>query len=538
MDGIGVKFPVLEKGMLIGNRYRIIRTIGQGGMGVVYAVEDTRLEGMLRAMKVTAAREGQGAFSEEANTLMRLRHPYLPLITDYFPPDSGSGVEMLVMDYIDGDTISAMMSQSLAAFTFPEIIHIGLGLCSALNYLHTLPSAIIHRDLKPSNVMIDRKGQVKLIDFGISRRYKEGKLHDTVKLGTAGFAAPEQQQGKQSDARTDIYGLGALLYFIGSNGSVLSQQWTNTGKAPLLNQLSKHIPASFRTLLERMLQPLPDYRYQSMKEVEQALRAFSNHAQVTIDEPKRWDNHMDLIKPPLVSVLSLSPGAGATMLSITLAIMLGRKGHTVTAAEYYNVPPEWLELLPSKSKKDQLEDEGITSFTERFIRRKSHDNCINWLTVNSHCLEGNKQDERLFDQKLRQFGSAVNIIDFSSQWQDSHAMYWLRQSKHIIVIADPFISRWQVGQLQKLKKIQEEVRVKGGAFHWVANKDVRFSGRREWLSLFPERPLAAVPLLPQDAVLNALWGSKWVTDNAVLDYRISRALLPVYELITQNLKSI
>nr|WP_269669497.1 serine/threonine-protein kinase [Paenibacillus sp. GSMTC-2017] len=528
--------PYLEKGKLVGGRYRILRILGQGGMGIVYAVEDLRLDGMLRAMKVTVTKEGKGVFSEEANTLMRLRNPYLPLITDYFPPDSETGIEMLVMDYIEGDTIAAMMSRTFGGFTFPELIHIGLGLCSALNYLHSLPSAIIHRDLKPSNVMIDRKGHVKLIDFGISRRYKEGQLNDTMKLGTKGFAAPEQQQGKQSDVRTDIYGLGALLYYIASNGTVVPQHQTLIGKSPAINQLPHQIPASFRAVLDRMVQQLPEHRYQSMREVELELRAFSTQAPLT-EEPRSWNTYTSQTKSPLVSVISLSPGAGATMLSITLALMLGRKGFSVTAAEYYNVPPEWLEILPSKSKREASEEEGITSFTERFIRRKEARNCINWLTINSHSLSDRQQDKQLFEQKLQQHGSAINIIDFSSQWMDTNAMQWLKESKHVVVIADPFISRWQVSQLQQLKKLQEELRISGGELHWIANKDVRFSGRREWLSLFPDRPIAAVPLLPQDAMLNALWSSKWVTDNTVLDYRLSRALLPVFELITHNICS-
>ncbi|MFD0587053.1 protein kinase [Paenibacillus sp. GCM10027627] len=527
----------IEKGSIIGGRYKVIRTLGQGGMGVVYAVEDLKLEGTLRAMKVTEAKWGEGAYSEESTTLMKLSHPYLPLITDYFTADHQGGKEALVMDYVEGDTIGSMLAHSMAGFTFSEMLHIGLQLCSALSYLHTLPSPIIHRDVKPSNVMIDRKGHAKLIDFGISRKFKEGQSSDTVRLGTKGFAAPEQLSGRQTDARTDIYGLGALLYCMASNGTGFSELLDPAIRKSSILPLPKHVPRSFGMVLERMIQPKPEHRYQTMKEVEQALLAFVSQAPLLEDEPKRWDIHMNQTKPPLVSVVSLSPGSGATLLSITLAMMMGRRDCSVTAAEYYGASPEWIELLPSKSKKEASEDDGIISFTDRFVRRRDGSSGINWLAVNSHNFSERLQDERIFEQKLRDYGSDVNVIDFSSRWQDPHAMYWLNESRHVVVVGDPFIAKWQVGHVQKLVKLGKELKSKGNHLHWIANKDVRFRGRREWLSLFPDNPLCAVPLLPQDAVLNALWSSKWITDNTVLDYRVSRALMPLCELILSDLGS-
>ncbi|RJE90181.1 serine/threonine protein kinase [Paenibacillus sp. 1011MAR3C5] len=525
---------LLKNGTIVEERYRVIRVIGQGGMGIVYAVEDLKLEGTVRAMKITSSSIGSGIYSEEAHTLMKLSHPYLPLITDYFPPQEGGGREVLIMDYVDGNTIASMLNQSMSGFTFPELIHIGLQLCSALVYLHSRPSAIIHRDLKPSNVMIDRKGNIKLIDFGISRRYKEGQHGDTVKLGTLGFAAPEQRDGRQSDARTDIYGLGALLYYIASNG-VRTYDGDSGGYRSIIPHLPKDFPASFGTVLERMLQPTPAHRYQSMLDVEQALKAFSSQAVLSDDAPKRWDMHMNRIKPALVSVISMSPGAGATMLSITLSTMLGRRGCSVTAAEYYGVQPEWIELLPARSKRDSIDENGLISYKELYNRRKKDSNAIHWCVVPSHQLSQNGQDSRLFEQKLRQFGSDMNIIDFSSKWHEPDALYWLMESMHVIAVGDPFIAKWQVDHVQRLIELDEKLKDSGGTLHWVANKDVRFRARTEWLSLFPSRPVCTIPLLPQDAVLNALWSNKWMTENTVLDYRLGKALTPLCDRLTRHL---
>ncbi|WP_165867545.1 serine/threonine protein kinase [Paenibacillus pinisoli] len=524
----------LKNGTIVEERYRVIRVIGQGGMGVVYAVEDMKLEGTVRAMKVTSGSIEQGIYSAEAHTLMKLSHPYLPLITDYFPPRNGSGREVLIMDYIDGDTIAGMLNQSMSGFTFPELVHIGLQLCSALIYLHTRPSAIIHRDLKPSNVMIDRKGNIKLIDFGISRKYKEGQHGDTVKLGTLGFAAPEQRDGRQSDARTDIYGLGALLFYIASNG-VRTYDGESGHYRSILAQLPKDYPASFGTVLERMLHPMPMHRYQTMQDVEQALKAFSSQAVLPDDGPKRWDMHMNQLKPALVSVISMSPGAGATMLSITLSMLLGRRGCTVTAAEYYGVQPEWIELLPARSKKDPSDESGMIRYTEFYNRRKKDSNPVHWCVVPSHHLSQNGHDSRLFEQKLRQFGSEINIMDFSSKWHEPDALYWLMESTHVIAVGDPFIAKWQVDHVQRLIELGEKLKGTGGMLHWVANKDVRFRARPEWLSLFPDSPICTVPLLPQDAVLNALWSNKWMTENTVLDYRLSKAMSPLCDKLTRHI---
>lgn len=534
MGTLDAALPEWKQGMIVGGRYRITRVVGQGGMGVVYAVQDLKLGGTLRAMKVTFARSGLSAYSDEAHTLMNLSHPNLPLITDYFPPESNQGLEALIMEYIEGDTVAGIMAKSPGGITFSELLHIGLQLCSALRYLHSQPSAIIHRDLKPSNVMIDREGHVKLIDFGISRRFKEGQAFDTVKLGTIGFAAPEQQAGKQSDIRTDIYGLGALLYYMATKGTGVVDGTSRDGRRMPVLRMPKDIPSSFGFVLERMVQALPEHRYQTMMEVELALRSFDTQVRLTDEEPMRWETQKEGGKPPIVSVLSVSPGAGATFLAITTAIMLGRKGIPVTAAEYYGVLPEWVELLPG-SKKDANEDVLRPGIPDRFVHRRKGKN-VNWLALRSDDASDREQDARMFQQQLQQNSHAVTIIDFSSSWHDQHAMFWLKQSQLVIAVGDPFIAKWQVGHLQKLIQLGEELKVRGGSLLFAANKDVRFRGRREWLELFPEQPLTAVPLLPQDAVLNMLWSGKWVTDNTVLDYRLSRAISKICDRITDRQK--
>ena len=245
-----------EPAEVLADRYRIIGTIGKGGMGIVYAVADLKLDGRLMAAKVTAsAPDGSNRYSMEAYMLMKLRHPNLPLIADYIRLDS-IGCEVLVMEYIEGHTLSEYLAESAGGVPFPLLVSVGLQLCSALYYLHTQTPMIIHRDLKPSNVIIDSKGHARLIDFGISRHYKSGQAQDTTLLGTWGFAAPEQEGGGQSDERTDIYGLGsaALLYRKRRGGLRQRSPQQNT---PEQTAAGAYSPPAFAAVLDQMLQPEP-----------------------------------------------------------------------------------------------------------------------------------------------------------------------------------------------------------------------------------------------------------------------------------------
>lgn len=504
----------LKTGQVIGGRYRIARMIGRGGMGVVYAVEDLKLKGALRAMKAApAATDGTGRHSEEADTLMKLRHPCLPILVDYFPQQAG-GAEIMVMDYFEGETVETVLRSTPSGFSLRQIVHIGLQLCSALTYLHSRPLPIIHRDLKPSNVMIDAKGRIKLIDFGISRRYKEGKLQDTARLGTLGFSAPEQYGGRQTDARTDIYGLGALLYYMASGGRPLERQegkHSTPGSEACLS-LPNRFPYEFRRVLERMLQHRPEHRYQTMAEAEEDLKQFAAEELRKDSGGIGWEQHLLRTGPTVVSVLSLSGGAGATLLAITIAVLLGRQGYSVTAAEYDGLQPEWSRLLPD-------------------ARSGVRNDRVRWVPLHSERLPDDHMSEETMVHRLPSHPGDIQIIDVSGLWQEPQAMHWLKQSRHVFAVADPFMAKWQMSVLLKLQALSRELHDHGGSLHWIANKDVRFDGRGEWLSAFPEQPAAAVPLLPQADMLNAIWGSRWLTDHKRMDGRLSAALKPIISII-------
>lgn len=204
---------------VVGGRYRIVNKRAQGGMAAVYEAVDLRISGKRWAVKemshaqITSPLERQqaiDAFKQEASMLSNLSHPNLPKVVDYFTEGNR---EFLVMEFIDGRSLLEMLAErSNRPFGEEEIVNWALDLCDVLDYLHQ--QNIVFRDLKPSNIMIDRASTVKLIDFGIVRFFKPGKATDTTKFGTIGYAPPEQYGQGQTDARSDIYALGATMHHL------------------------------------------------------------------------------------------------------------------------------------------------------------------------------------------------------------------------------------------------------------------------------------------------------------------------------------
>jgi eukaryotic-like serine/threonine-protein kinase len=172
----------LQIGTTLANRYQIISRIGEGGMGAVFLANDLKLIGKQWAIKESLfhSHQNQG-FADEAAILVKLDHPFLPKIIDFFPPD-GKGYSYLITDYVKGQTLQRLFEAS-KSISLDLVIRYAKQLCQVFDYLHHYkPRAIIYRDLKPSNVMIDEQNNVRLIDFGIARNYTTERNSDTVQL--------------------------------------------------------------------------------------------------------------------------------------------------------------------------------------------------------------------------------------------------------------------------------------------------------------------------------------------------------------------
>lgn len=209
----------LSPDTLLDNRYLIVKVLGRGGMGAVYQAKDRRLNNAYVAIKemstnaiVSDLEAATTAFKQEARILQGLKHPALPRISDLFA--QGEDRWYLVMDYIEGETLEAI-AKKRGPISEAEVLDWAKQLCEILDYLHNQIPPVIFRDLKPSNIMLTSRGEIKLIDFGIARHFKHGLSSDTIAYGSIGFSAPEQYgDGRQTDARSDIYSLGATLHYL------------------------------------------------------------------------------------------------------------------------------------------------------------------------------------------------------------------------------------------------------------------------------------------------------------------------------------
>jgi hypothetical protein len=265
----------LAIGTVLKNQYRIVRLVGGGGMAWVYQVEELpQGSGKLWALKELRPQTQDKAeratarrlFEQEAQLLRGLEHVNIPRIADFFEE---KGRACLVMEFIWGESLEKRLEAANAPLLETDVLTWAVQLCDALEYLHGLQPPIIFRDLKPSNVMITNTGLVKLIDFGIARTYKVGKKRDTVAMGSENYAAPEQWGKGQTDARSDVYALGATMYHLLGNMAP-TPAFLPSEPLPLGNYntaLSKKTIA----LVERAMDRERKRRYQSAREMRLAL---------------------------------------------------------------------------------------------------------------------------------------------------------------------------------------------------------------------------------------------------------------------------
>src|SRR5881227_2370976 len=210
---------MLTEGTILQGRYRIVRQLGQGGMGAVYEAVDERLDTTV-ALKETLFTDERlrKQFEREARLLARLHHQALPRVSDHFAEVDG---QFLVMQYIPGEDLFEMQSQRHGPFPQEDVLRWADQLCDALDYLHTQDPQIIHRDIKPQNLKLTTRGQVVLLDFGLAKG-SAGQLTAVTTSAsifgyTPNYAPLEQVQGMGTDSRSDLYALGATLYHLVTN---------------------------------------------------------------------------------------------------------------------------------------------------------------------------------------------------------------------------------------------------------------------------------------------------------------------------------
>jgi len=243
-------------------------------MGAVYRAQDLRF----KVEKIVAVKEmiNQATdpdiqativegFEREANILATISHPAIPTIYDYFTLGARS---YLVMEFIEGDNLEIKLQQRRAPFTEEEVISWGISLCDVLDYLHTHePEPIIFRDIKPANVMITRRNQVRLVDFGIAKTFQTGSKGTMI--GTEGYSPPEQYRGEASPA-VDIYALGATLHHLLTNQDPRTEPPFTFDERPI-REANPDITVALETIVNTALMYNPPDRFENAAIFRKAL---------------------------------------------------------------------------------------------------------------------------------------------------------------------------------------------------------------------------------------------------------------------------
>lgn len=276
---------MLEIGTLVDGKYKILNKVGQGGMSVVYlamnekankqwAVKEVRKDG-IKDFEVVK----QGLVAE-TDILKKLNHPHLPSIIDVIDTDDSF---IIIMDYIQGNSLNKALDE-YGAQPQEYVIDWAKQLCDVLGYLHTRTPAIIYRDMKPANIMLKPDGNVTLIDFGTAREFKEKNLADTTCLGTVGYAAPEQFGGMgQTDARTDIYCLGATLYHLVTGMNPCEPPY----EIKPIREINPSLSGGLERIILKCTQRDPNDRYQSAAELMYALEHYEEIDDIYRKKQKR-----------------------------------------------------------------------------------------------------------------------------------------------------------------------------------------------------------------------------------------------------------
>jgi serine/threonine protein kinase len=280
---------MLAPEIVLQGRYRIIRQLGQGGMGAVYEAIDQRLDTTV-ALKETLFGDERlrKQFEREARLLARLHHPALPRVSDHFSEGDG---QFLVMQFIPGDDLAEMLARKRGAFSQDQVLTWADQLLDVLDYLHTQDPQIVHRDIKPQNLKLTSRGQIILLDFGLAKG-QAGDISRVTSVSifgyTPNYAPLEQIQGLGTDSRSDIYALGATLYHLLTGvkpPDALSRAaaLVNGQPDPLqaASDANAAVPVELDELLQKAMAQNREQRYRTAAEMRKSLHDTDQAATVT-----------------------------------------------------------------------------------------------------------------------------------------------------------------------------------------------------------------------------------------------------------------
>ena len=411
---------MLEIGSLIDGKYRILRVVGKGGMSVVYqavnekankiwAIKEVRKDGVQNYEVV------KQNLIVETDLLKRFNHPNLPSIIDVI---DGDGSFLIVMDYIEGNSLSKALETS-GAQSQEDVVEWSKELCDVLGYLHSRTPPIIYRDMKPANVMLKPDGHISLIDFGTAREFKSSAVEDTTCLGTQGYAAPEQYGGHgQTDARTDIYCLGATMYHLltGHNPSLPPYEMYP------IRQWNPDLSSGLEKIILKCTQRNPDDRYQSCAELLYDLDHYTEIENETLKRQRiKWRVFMASVIAMLVTAFATVgfSVAASTVTSQTFSSLVNEGDRYLEAID---VDPQAYQMAEEKYLEAIKVEPGNVQAYIGLYKLYTNDKVI--TTVEYSNLQ---KHDRYNSEKLAENDEATYVNDFIIPLADSLSFSYERK---------------------------------------------------------------------------------------------------------------
>lgn len=298
-------------------QFKIMGILGKGGMGVVYLAQDLTDQSYWTIKEQQVTEKNRELLYSEAKILEKLDHPAIPSLR---LKHTEQDMLYLIMEYVDGCTLEELL-HSRQKISERNIVDWFTRICEILVYLHSLDPPIVYRDLKPSNIMLNRSGQIKLIDFGIAQEYQDKSVSMKVAALTRGYAAPEQYDSRYHlDVRTDIYALAVTIHYL------------ITGKDPNqppyhfspIRKLNPQASYALESILKKCLQPSPDKRYKDASRLLQELKQIDKLEQ-DIRNRIRW-----------MKILVFSSALLSVSFSLTVFI-INRNNRELEINSYYQM---------------------------------------------------------------------------------------------------------------------------------------------------------------------------------------------------------
>ncbi|MEQ8188245.1 MAG: serine/threonine-protein kinase [Candidatus Eremiobacterota bacterium] len=312
-------------GVTLKNRYNIIKLLGKGGQCHVYLAFDTDMQEEVVVKELIHKSKDQEIleqnvtlFKKEYELLHRMDHKGLPKGYDYFQEKDR---HFLVVEYVPGENLKKILEKQETEFPEQQVIELAIQMADVLVYLSRMkPHQVLIRDIKPANIMLTPEGMINFIDFTIARESDPSKTGDTVRIGSIGYAPPEQYKGK-SDIRSDIYALGATIY------QLLTKH--DPSITPFQFEPVRHLNPSISKNMERILQKAleldPSLRYQKPEDILNDLSSIRDGKDISFDYTtlvSTFNEEAEPVSPPPPSLLfNVISGKGLLSLLLILSVL-------------------------------------------------------------------------------------------------------------------------------------------------------------------------------------------------------------------------